>query len=152
MQLPDQHDDQPDGNLEAPPKLVSALKRLPQESIFIPSTTDEAVLRAARQHLSRRQAPRFQWFRRMPWVAAAATAVLLLIAVPQLSRNVSSEAASIHENRNVDILDAFALARQLKNGPVTDHRMDLNHDGVVDDRDVADLAAQAVKLDKKGRS
>jgi hypothetical protein len=52
----------------------------------------------------------------------------------------------------VDILDAFALARQLKQGGSGNLQLDVNGDGVVDERDVAALAARAVKLERGGRS
>jgi len=44
------------------------------------------------------------------------------------------------------------LARQLKAGKPSDLRFDVNGDGVVDERDVARIAAHAVSLDKGGRS
>jgi hypothetical protein len=52
----------------------------------------------------------------------------------------------------VDILDAFALARQLKSGLVPGPGQDINGDGVVDERDVETIAAQAVRLQKGGHS
>ena len=78
MQMPDNNQPCQDQALEAPPRLVAALKRFPQEPIFIPPTADEAILRAARTHLNPRQQPRPGWFRFLPWVAAAA-AILLLV-------------------------------------------------------------------------
>jgi hypothetical protein len=57
-----------------------------------------------------------------------------------------------HDGR-VDILDAFDLARTLKTRPgLTSPVMDVNGDGVVDERDVTSLAARAVQLPKGGRS
>ena len=56
------------------------------------------------------------------------------------------------DQRQVDILDAFALARQLKLGGTRNPQLDLNGDGVVDERDVASIAARAVKLEQGGRS
>jgi len=52
----------------------------------------------------------------------------------------------------VDIFDAFSLARQLERGQKLDPRWDFNGDGVVDRRDVEAMARQAVKLEKGGRS
>jgi hypothetical protein len=80
MQMRDNNQYDQDEELEAPPQLVSALKRLPQEPVFIPPTADEAILRAARRHLNPPQQPRFGWFRFLPWVAAAA-AILLLVTM-----------------------------------------------------------------------
>lgn len=159
MQMPD--NDQPcqDEGLEAPPRLVSALKRLPQEPIFIPPTADEAILRAARSHLNPPQQPRPGWFQFLPWVAAAA-AILLLLAIPQFfmqpapgpARDSKFAQGDLNHDGHVDILDAFALARQLKQGGTKNLQLDANGDGVVDDRDVATLAARAVKLERGGHS
>ena len=157
--MPDNNQAYQDEALEAPPRLVSALKRLPQEPIFIPPTADEAVLRAARRHLNPPQQPRPGWFRFLPWVAAAA-AILLLIAIPQFSRQPAPGPArdstfaqgDLNHDGRVDILDAFALARQLKHGGTKNLQLDANGDGVVDDRDVSTLAARAVKLERGGHS
>jgi hypothetical protein len=193
-----------DEGLEAPPQLVSALKRLPQEPVFIPPTADEAILRAARKHLAQPEAtgpecarPRAQlaptrlarwealrlhwlrtllrpgtgalrrhgqdapaWFRFMPWVAAAAAAILLLAAIPQFfkqpapgpARGSAFVRGDLNHDGRVDILDAFALARRLKEGETRNPQLDVNGDGVVDERDVAALAARAVKLEQGGHS
>jgi hypothetical protein len=50
----------------------------------------------------------------------------------------------------VDVLDAFALARKLRDGAADNPGLDCNSDGVVDRRDVDAVAARAVKL-KKGQ-
>ena len=158
MHTPDQNQYDSDEALEAPPELVSALKRLPQEPVFIPPTADEAVLRAARRHLERRRPMRLGWFRLMPWVAAAA-AIVLLVAVPRFFKQRAPVAHSyaavargdLNHDGQVDILDAFALARQLKQGGGRKLQLDLNGDGKVDERDVQALAARAVKLDRRER-
>jgi hypothetical protein len=192
MHTPDNNQHYPDEALEAPPKLVAALKRLPQEPVFIPATADEAVLRAARKLLSPkatgtecagsraqqapsrlalRAVPGLSWLRTLlrprtsalrwlPWVSVAAAAVVLLIAIPQFSKRPAPAPArdSVFARRDlnrdgpVDILDAFALARQLKQGGTKNLQLDVNGDGVVDERDVAAIAARAVKLDKGGHS
>ena len=157
--MPDNNQPYPDEALEAPPKLVSVLKRLPHEPIFIPPTADEAILRAARKHLSPPIQSRPQWFRFMPWVATAA-AIVLLAAIPQFFKQPTSKPApdavfargDLNHDGRVDILDAFALARQIKQGSPRNLQLDVNGDGVVDERDVATIAARAVKLEQGGRS
>jgi hypothetical protein len=52
----------------------------------------------------------------------------------------------------VDILDAFALARQMKGGGDLGAKFDVNGDGKVDEGDVATLATKAVQLERGGRS
>jgi len=96
----------------------------------------------------------------MPWVAATAVVVLLMaIARPLLWKPALTPGGGPrlarqdpYRDRQVDILDAFALARQIKSAAVPDPKFDVNGDGVVDERDVTVLAARAVKLPKGGRS
>jgi hypothetical protein len=159
MQAPHNNPHDQDEALEAPTGLVSALKRLPREPVFIPRAADDAVLRAARKHLNPPQAPKPGWSRIVWWLAGA-TAVVLGIAVPLLvmkpapehSRESAFAPGDLNHDGRVDILDAFALARQLKSGRVQSPQLDLNGDGVVDEHDVAALAARAVRLDPGGHS
>jgi len=158
MQMPDKHGPEEDEALQAPPRLVSALKRLPKPAIFIPPTLDEAVVRAAHRHLDKQQRP--QWFGFMPWFAAAAAVIVALGVIGQFLQKPTSPRSAgptfaqedLNHDGQVDILDAFALARQLKGGEKLPPQMDINHDGVVDERDVAAVAARAVSLEKGGRS
>jgi hypothetical protein len=160
MHTPDQNEEREEATLGAPPKLVAALKRAADPRLFIPPTVDEAVLRAARQHLERPEGRRVQWVRWAPWLATAVGLVLLLACLPlffeqakPISKGRPAMARGVpHHGEQVDILDAFALARQLKSGLVPNAGWDVNGDGVVDERDVAILAAQAVRLDKGGGS
>jgi hypothetical protein len=90
----------------------------------------------------------------LPWVAAATTAIVLVIAMPRFVAKPGNSFAKedLNLDGRVDILDAFALATKLKAGAIASPQLDLNGDGVVDSRDVAVLAAQAVSLRKGGRS
>jgi hypothetical protein len=192
MHTPDNHPNDPEEALAAPPKLVAALKRLPQAPIFIPPTADEAILRAARELLSPkatgtecarpraqqapsrpalREVPELSWLRTLlrprtgalrwlPWVSVAAAAVVLLVAIPQFSKRPALAPArdsafarwDLNRDGRVDILDAFAVARQLKQGGTKNLQLDVNGDGVVDGRDVAAIAARAVKVERGGHS
>jgi hypothetical protein len=156
MQMANHNDGQEDAALQAPPKLLAELARLPRERLFVPPTIDEAVLREARRHLGKPQRPRYSWRLWIPRFAAAAALVALLTYgfVRQGSRSrppVFAREDLNHDGR-VDILDAFALARQLKSGLVPGPGQDINGDGVVDERDVETIAAQAVRLQKGGHS
>jgi hypothetical protein len=160
MHTPGHNEKREDGSFKAPPALVAALKRAAEPHLFIPPTADEAVLRAAHRHLERPEGRRVQWVRWVPWIATAVGLVLLLACLPIILQRVKP----ISEGRptmtrggpphggQVDILDAFALARQLKSGVVPNAGWDVNGDGAVDERDVATLAAQAVRLEKGGGS
>jgi hypothetical protein len=142
----------------APPKLVAALKELPARRVFVPPVVDEAVLAAARRHLS--GAPRslpglFRVFRlRLAWPALAAACVVLIGFVfffMKSGRDADLARQDLNHDGQVDILDAFRLAREWQAG-ARPSGPDLNGDGVVDRRDAELIAAQAVKLQKGGRS
>jgi hypothetical protein len=152
---------QPDeAGLNAPPKLVSALRRAHERDVFIPRTVDDRIVRAAELHFQKPEPPRFDWLRVVKWGTAAAVIALLALVVSQFGRRPPAPAdqkvAATRQDENhaarVDILDAFALARQLQRGEKPGLRMDVNGDGVVDERDVAALAAKAVELPKGGPS
>ncbi len=150
MHQPDEYEE----SLGAPEKLVTALKRAPRDIPFIPPAVDSAVLRAAHQQLKPRRWQRVRpvWLLRLATAAAGACALLLLlIQLQPLSINPATLAREdINRDGRVDILDAFALARQLKAGPAGPGMLDINGDGVVDQRDVTAIAARAVQLPAKG--
>jgi hypothetical protein len=158
MQMPDNNRDRDSDGLEAPPELVSALKRLSKPPIFIPAMIDDAIAHATRRRLSPHKEPRFKWTIIFRWAAALAALVLLLAIIPQFLRKSGSAPDSrfaigdVNHDGKVDILDAFALAKKLKAGTPPNPQLDINGDGVVDERDVATVAAQAVRLEKGGRS
>ncbi len=54
------------------------------------------------------------------------------------------EGSDVDRNGRVDILDAFALARQIRDGVGSGH--DINHDGRFDQRDIELVAGESVKL------
>ncbi len=156
MHMPEDNRDRENGVLEAPPELVSALKRLPKTGLFIPPTVDEAILHAARRQLSQQPARGIKWSFALRWGIATAALVLLLAGLPLALRRTDTTSSfargDLNHDGQVDILDAFALARELKTGIRPSLQMDVNGDGVVDERDVATLAARAVSLGKGGRS
>jgi hypothetical protein len=154
MQMP-QNNHPREEELEAPPKLSSALKRLEKPSFFIPRTVDEAILRAAHLHLTRPKKRKQILIVRWAFAMSAAAAVLVII--PRLLQKPGPaparfEREDVNHDGRVDILDALILARQMKSGNVLGPQLDVNGDGLVDDRDVAAIAARAVRLDKGGRS
>jgi len=55
-------------------------------------------------------------------------------------------------NGRVDILDALALARSIKDNRVTDQPWDFNGDGAIDRQDVDAVAQTAVRLNKGASS
>jgi hypothetical protein len=183
---PDEESAKGEGPLDAPPKLLAALRQLPKEPIFVPRTIDEALLKAAREHLSPPQKKSFRWLRLMPWsVATAGLAAAVLLAYPHAKDFLGSGRATferssrsfqhpskiagpteidspthvpayaredLNHDGNVDILDAFELARKLQSPPFANPTLDINGDGIIDHRDVEVIASHAVSLEKRGRS
>jgi hypothetical protein len=170
-----------DEDLEAPAKLLAALRQLPRESVFVPPTVDEALMKAARQHLGQAERRRPAWFRLIPWTAATAgLAAAVLLAYPHTTqflgfrqsrkmvrrgwenrgdssiqpqaKGLANAREDLNRDGTVDILDAFILAKKLQDAPSSDPRLDMNGDGVIDRRDVETIAAHAVSLEKGGRS
>jgi hypothetical protein len=175
------NEQQKDENLEAPPKLVAALRQLPTESLFVPPTLDEALMKAARQYLGQAERKRPGWFRLIPWtVATAGLAAAVLLSYPYVAqflgfghakeavrrgwenhgdssiqpqpKALANAREDLNRDGNVDILDAFVLAKKLQGPPLSDPKLDMNGDGVIDRRDVETIAAHAVSLGKGGRS
>jgi hypothetical protein len=141
--------------LKAPAPFIKALRRACSERIFVPPSIDQAILKAAGLHLSppKRHVSRRAWW----WTGlATASVVLLAFALVTVQWQRSSHARFLLEDINrdgqIDILDAFALARQVRQGNAPDKRLDLNGDGVIDDKDAAVIATHAVKLERGGRS
>ena len=143
--------------LSAPPRLVAALKELPARRVFVPPTVDESVLRAAHRHLARPQRSGSSLFRFWLSWSFAAAACLAVIGLAWFLANPGGRAPTfaredINQDGQVNILDAFQLARQIHLDRKSVAGMDLNGDGMVDGGDVAIVAAHAVKLEKGGPS
>jgi Dockerin type I domain len=156
--------------LKSPAKLVAALKEPPARRVFVPSSVDAAVLRAARQQSAgsstspspsdgerARVRDAFARFLR-PWLLwpTVATACIVLAGLAYLASHPSSQPQFAREDVNhdgsVDILDAFQLARNIQSGAKPVPEVDLNGDGIVDRRDAELIATHAVKLEKGGKS
>lgn len=151
MNETDQHDSEQ--NLEAPPQLVSALKEVSRREIFVPPYVDQAILKAAQEYLAPRAKARFGNFRRwMLWPALAAACVFVACAAWLLTTGPHYAREDLNHDGKVDILDAFALAREIKSSAHLSTTLDINGDGVVDARDVALIAAHAVQLKKDNGS
>jgi hypothetical protein len=141
--------------LDAPAKLLAALKESSRQKVFVPTYVDQTVLDAARRHLSQPKKSSAGIFRRWMLLPALATGcvviafiitLLLAPAVPRFARE------DLNRDGHVDILDSFALARELKTGRPLPAVFDVNGDGAVDERDVALIAAHAVAIGKENRS
>jgi hypothetical protein len=133
---------------QIPPAIAERLRTFGSKTtLFVPPSVDAAVLGRARDHFAevRRRPARFS---RVWWTAAAACIALLAMAGLSLLDRTRYEQADVDRSGQVDILDAFALARRIQQGSPTGP--DVNGDGIVNNADVDAIAARAVKL-KRGR-
>ena len=93
---------------------------------------------------------------RTQWLALAACIVLAVVVAQTVLHRGGGQTQFVREDLNhdgqVDILDAFQLAREIKNGKARAQTEDFNGDGKVDAADVEFLARRAVSLEKGGHS
>lgn len=159
-----------EAELKTPARLAQALGSLNARRIHVPERVDNAVLQAARAHLKPAAAnarPRVAWgqtwqefiagllvyWRRLvPYPALAAVVIVAAFLVIRfVPTRGSLRAQDFNRDGAVDVLDAFALAREVERGRPVDRQFDFNRDGVVNRRDADALAAQAVILKQGGR-
>ena len=140
---------------EAPKKLAEDLRSLYRGRVGAPPEVDRAIIDMCHRRLTRRRRPVLV----LRWAAAGAAAAALLVGISIMLRErrplASRAAPALHRvatledvdrNGRVDILDAFALARQLEAGSGRQPNWDINGDGIVDARDVDAIAMKAVAL------
>ncbi len=146
------------------PRLTAELARLYRTSDAPPSrenlaAMDQAILRAAGEHLSpqpllmvRRSTFRLP-ARSWRWAAAAAAVALLAVVWMPGRRSaqppvpMASLPGDVDASGNIDILDAFTLARHTRDRQPVNPIHDLNGDGRIDQLDIDAIAAKAVALD-----
>jgi len=138
-----------------PPQLVDDLRTLSRSRCYVPAEVDQRIVDEAQQHLAT-VARRYP----MPWWVAAAAVITLAATLaifwqhqdhPAVTRP-AHVAADLDGNGKLDILDAFALARQLQSSAPHDPACDVNHDGAVDRADVDAIAQLAVRLPEEAKS
>lgn len=80
------------------------------------------------------------------WIGIAAALAFVMILAPRWGSTAPALAADLDGDGEVNVLDAFALARSLESGGRMLIAWDVNQDGVVDEGDVRAIAAQAVRI------
>lgn len=148
---------EPDDNepiAEPTPELLAALREV--GSFEVPAEIDQRVLSVAHETLDSRinkiERPDFEYGR---WLAVAAAIALCLAILNSPKDRNQAEAqpvatvmpADLNGDENVDILDAMLFARRIESGETEPHTLDLNKDGITDQRDLDLLTADLVKLD-----
>jgi len=126
------------------------LKALFEPTVPVGAHIDRAVMDQAARRLRRRsRVPQWTYW------AASAAAVLIVAGILFLNDNQRTDAPApvvlkndIDRDGAVNILDAFALARQIESPEEVDPTWDTNGDGIVDQKDVDTVAMAAVKLNE----
>lgn len=152
----------PDAPEPRPPaRLADALRDLGRPGFPVPPAADAAIRATARLHFRSRQ---HRWLRIVLPASAAAAAILLVLTLaqpawqppsgsdraPSYARDAAPDprlAPAAPAARRITILDAFALARELKAGQSVELTRDFNGDRRVDQADVEALALAAVRLE-----
>lgn len=154
---------------QLPQDVVAALRKRYGPSGGIPTDRDETVLQDAAAHLSQISQPTAvpptrstrRW---VAWSTGTLIAAALLVAIvpwnpqepqsPNVASSVRTDASrdmesllrgDFDQNGTVDILDAYAMARDLKTGQALP-QWDQNGDGKTDRQDVDLIAQTAVTL------
>lgn len=140
--VPHKPDDESDPQL--PSELRADLASLYRSPIAVPSRLDDAIRNRAHAKLAGTN----RWNARaaLRWAGAAVAAAACLALVGRTIFQTPLAPNDIDGNRRVDIVDALRLAHQLQSGS----GRDINHDGVVDSRDVDSIAMGVVTLDLPG--
>ena len=151
MLNPAEQDDLP----ELPSGLASELKNRYGPVPEIPEATDRAILSDAQQHLLQAfpVRARSKWRWRIAVIGSSMAAACLLFLTfqsqePQQPANVAHDRGSERDldgNGQVDILDAFAIAREIQSGR-NQPEFDINGDGRLTQADVNEIAQRAVTL------
>jgi hypothetical protein len=147
-----------DLDLKVSPELSKDLNTLFRPKLSVPPEVDRVIMDKAHQHFGQKHW-RHRVFRHIRlWKVAAAAAVIILAFSLNLTQKsgpttsslelVKARAVDIDENGQVDILDAFKLARYVESAGGADKKWDINGDGLVNSEDVDLVAKAAVRLDK----
>jgi hypothetical protein len=145
-------------DLKISPEFTEDLNALFEPKLSIPPEVDRVILDKAHQHFDKKHWRHRVFHHIRLWKVAAAAAVIILAFSLNLTQKsgpptsplelVKARAVDIDENGQVDILDAFKLARYVESAGKADKKWDINGDGLVDRADVDLVAKAAVRLDK----
>ena len=148
-------------------RLAAEVRSQAAPRLAVPEEIDRAVLAMARERLSSPQpAGRSDAARpagrarvlRFPLAARIAAAVLLAFALgfwiardTWFGGGAREVARGPGGARAVDIVDAYVLALRIRSGAALGPALDSNGDGLVDGKDVDELARRSVSISGRGR-
>jgi hypothetical protein len=124
------------------PKLSDALQAAYTHRPVVPPSLDQAIFSAARARLDQRRRLRLlaRWGTGL--AAGLAAAVILMIS---LHRPAPTKPLA-RADHPLTMIDALTLANHLARNETPDKSWDLNHDNVIDQKDVQAIATAAVSL------
>lgn len=150
-----------------PPAIIDALRELDGPAVMPDVRHDADVFSGARQHLAqihrKNRNLRLFFAGSIGGALAAAAMVGIVVYLGNPPGNAEQERADlamkesvptftqtaepgdIDHSGSVDILDAYALARQIEQGQAS-KQLDLNRDGSIDQRDIDLIVGQAISL------
>ena len=130
-------------DLNVSDRLKSDLDALFKAKFPVPPEVDRVILDKASQRFVRpkRSIRVFRWIG--PTAAAAAIIIIACVFL-----NQSTSQMDVDRNGQVNILDAFKLAKQIQSTNNPDKKWDINGDGLVNKGDVDFIALAAVKINK----
>ena len=138
----------PNNDPQLPEGLRWALVDLHTPASKVPAHVDHAILGRARiEYRGRRR----MWVGTRWAAIAMAAAAMVVIAVrlmtPVMDGNKSqlAQVGDVNHDSRVNILDAYIVARHIARHEPLDKAWDVNGDGVVDQKDVDQIAAMAVE-------
>src|SRR5438132_13331118 len=113
--------------LNAPLRLVEALRQAASDQIFIPPAIDRTILTAAQRQFGTAgkadpYPTRIRWWMRLATALALVVTLALVTIQWQRSANLQFAREDVNRDGQIDILDAFALARQVKQGSLRDKK------------------------------
>ena len=149
-----EHDHEADPQI--PDSLRHDLAELYQPKAYVPTEVDDQLLARARRDLAPYRPHRRAWRWALPSAGAAAAAAVVAMVIwlghqpshqtEVLLAQTGVMREDIDHDGQVDILDAFALARHIQAGRSLQPQWDLNRDGKINSADVDAIAAKAVAL------
>ena len=147
-----------ESHLGIPDRLADDVRALLEPELSVPPEIDMAVLDRTSRHFAGREfvqtRRRFRWV--ALWKVAAAAAVVIFAFSLDLHNKpkravhnpaiANANAADFDRDGQVNILDAFKLARQIELASNNKANLDINGDGLVNRDDVDAIAFAAVSL------
>ncbi len=136
---------------ELPESLRQALIGLQKPNIAVPGQIDHEILQADRSTFGRR---RRLWVGTRWAAVGLAAAAMVTIGIRLFVTGIGpgggqdrpqlAQVGDVNHDNKVDILDAYIVARHISRHEALDKAWDVNGDGVVDQKDVDQIAQMAV--------